>query len=147
MGHSRAQQQNDVPADHKNDQPRWDQVQHREGNKSRCEQELVGERVKKGPEFRALVQPARDGTIDRVSGSGQEKRQQRESKLTICHEPDVDWDEENTENRQAIGNIHGSGFNPSLRPRRGIIVMGWGLVNAVAVVIERPYNPLCTNPR
>ena len=81
-------------------------MNHRERNEPGGEEQLIGQRVQHGPEPGMLIRYTGDHPIERIGESGYDKHDERLTKSAVDEQPDVAGNQENTEDGQAVGDIH-----------------------------------------
>ena len=81
-------------------------MNHRERDKPGGEEQLIGQRIQHGSEPGMLICHAGDCPIERVSESGSDKDDESLIESAVHKQPNVAGNQENTEDGQAVGDIH-----------------------------------------
>lgn len=81
-------------------------MHHRQRNEAGGEEQLVREGVQHFPESRPLIGDTGDGAIERIRQPGDEEGRQGIVELLIVQQTHIDRDQQNAQDREAVGNIH-----------------------------------------
>ena len=81
-------------------------MNQRQRDEARCKEQLIGQRIQHGSEPGMLICHAGDCPIERVSESGSDKDDESLIESAVHKQPNVAGNQENTEDGQAVGDIH-----------------------------------------
>src|SRR5438046_2871273 len=102
-----ADDQDHVAAQHDGRDPEREHLEVGEGHERRREQELVGDRVEERAEAALAPLATGDPAVEQVGQGGDREDNQRRPWLPVDEERDEDWDQEDPQNREPVGEAHG----------------------------------------